>query len=515
MKVLLTFMLLLSGSPDFDSAVLFLTGASSMEDLDETTLERFRALQLRPLDLNRCSRSRLVSSGLMSAFQAASLLDWRQRSGDVLSYTELGLVDGFTPDYAEALKPFTTLESSGPPGKRRQVRMHHDLMLRASARSSGEETEHCYGMKYKAALGETAELNWSTRNSYSDKKLGIGTVSAAVYGRKYLGKMILGHFNARFGQGLNLWSGFSMQPWSSVQAMRKNSTGLSPTGSFSPSHLGAAADFEFGRWSVAMAYSIKEKMPVGAISYTGKRFTAGLTARTGAVGADFKLGFPNVGVYGEFCWQGRPDGVLGLRWLPSYGTELIGFARFADGLPEAAAGVSAQSFSSVVYWSSKQARAFVKYNPQLNAGPVTIVPSLRLAACRKDGWRLEARGELQAEAWEWMLRSRLDLVKCNGISWLFCSEAGLTGGRLRTWLRWTLFKVENWDDRIYVYERDAPGTFNVPAYYGKGWALSLAGSWKIAVRHAMYYRISYVEYPWNSDYKAPKLEVKVQYQLSL
>ena len=35
-------------------------------------------------------------------------------------------------------------------------------------------------------------------------------------------------------------------------------------------------------------------------------------------------------------------------------------------------------------------------------------------------------------------------------------------------LRATLFCAWDWDARIYCYERDAPGTFSVPAYYGKG-----------------------------------------------
>ena len=30
-----------------------------------------------------------------------------------------------------------------------------------------------------------------------------------------------------------------------------------------------------------------------------------------------------------------------------------------------------------------------------------------------------------------------------------------------------------WDDRLYLYERNAPGTFRVPARYGQGWFLHL------------------------------------------
>ncbi|MBQ6821825.1 MAG: hypothetical protein IJP39_05380, partial [Bacteroidales bacterium] len=105
----LMMLVLLALCPGFEGAVLFLTGASCIEDLDESTLERFRALEQRPLDLNAAGSRRLVASGLVSAFQAASLIEYRLESGEILSYTELGLVDGFTPAYAEALRPFTVL----------------------------------------------------------------------------------------------------------------------------------------------------------------------------------------------------------------------------------------------------------------------------------------------------------------------------------------------------------------------------------------------------------------------
>ena len=32
-----------------------------------------------------------------------------------------------------------------------------------------------------------------------------------------------------------------------------------------------------------------------------------------------------------------------------------------------------------------------------------------------------------------------------------------------------LFDIDHWDDRIYVYERDAPGNFSSRAFCGRGW----------------------------------------------
>ena len=71
--------------------------------------------------------------------------------------------------------------------------------------------------------------------------------------------------------------------------------------------------------------------------------------------------------------------------------------------------------------------------------------------------------------------TRLEGSSAGGSSFggLVYQEGGYTSpsGRWRVSLRATLFCAGDWDARIYCYERDAPGTFSVPAYYGKGTGL--------------------------------------------
>jgi hypothetical protein len=79
-------------------------------------------------------------------------------------------------------------------------------------------------------------------------------------------------------------------------------------------------------------------------------------------------------------------------------------------------------------------------------------------------------------------------------------------------LRAGAFCVDNWDDRIYVYEYDAPGSFNVPAYYGRGvWTASVL-SWKLSRAVRLYVRGCYISYPFMSvEKKKPgKAELKLQ-----
>ncbi|MBO4768439.1 MAG: hypothetical protein J5495_02775, partial [Bacteroidales bacterium] len=387
-------------------------------------------------------------------------------------------------------------------------------MLRGAARESGGAAASG-GLKYKFSAGDRAELSWATRTTYSDPHLGIGTVSAALYGKKHLGKLVLGHFNARFGQGLTQWSGFSMSPWGGVGALRRNGTGFSSTTSFNAEHCGAAVDFEFGRWTAGGGYSFQDKLGMGNVAYTGKRFTAGLTVTGKALGADFKWGFPGGVVFGEAAWNGGPAGVAGVYWVPAYGSAVAAMVRYSSGIPEASAGTRGRDYEAMVYWSSKQLRAQAKCSHDFSVWKMTLTPRLRIAARRKESWRLEGRGELKLTLEPFEAASRLDVVRGEKVSWLFNSEAGVNSEKFRCWLRWTLFCVDDWDDRIYVYERDAPGAFNVPAYYGRGQALSVAGVWKPSRKHRFDFRVSFIEYPWMTEEKASKLEVKLQYQLSL
>ena len=69
---------------EFMKAVLELAGCLSVEELDEDEVERYSDLHDNPLHLNYASRSKLLSSGLMSAYQVAVLMDHREMTGDIL-----------------------------------------------------------------------------------------------------------------------------------------------------------------------------------------------------------------------------------------------------------------------------------------------------------------------------------------------------------------------------------------------------------------------------------------------
>ena len=121
-------------------------------------------------------------------------------------------------------------------------------------------------------------------------------------------------------------------------------------------------------------------------------------------------------------------------------------------------------------------------------------------------------GESDADAWK--ARFRLEGLLCKSLSGLTYIELGRKASNLSAYLRGTLFVVDNWDDRIYSYERDAPGNFTVPAYYGRGVALSFVGGhkfrqWKKKTLR-VYLRVSDISYFLMSTPKPSVREARVQ-----
>ena len=595
----------------FEEAVVLLSGASCVEDLSEEEMLRWESLASHPVNLNVAGRSRLISSGLFTQFQVVSLLDYRGRTGAVLSWSELALVDGFSTEIVSALRVFATLgvEVAGGgfvPGRRESFRLSGSVTGKGAGRVSVESAQDgasssgspgrfsaatlAGGVKLELAAGERAVLYSSIRNTLSDTRFSSPTFSAAYYGKQALGQVVIGHFQARFGQGLVLWSGFRMSGYSSVGAFRRNGNGFSPTGSYSPTLLGVATDWHFGAWRLSLGYSFGKSwediaggLPIGNLTWTGRTATLGLTATSKAAGFEARWSLPGGwGLFGEMAtdWKSL-SAVAGAVRVPSYGHKWALLARWfgpgskeysglalgyagpsleatldagVKGLGAVRAEASGQSggaalarwlasggqmqIKAVAQWKpvfemsggdafrlSPQVRVVARWRPEeIPASPTktAAAPSAMATSPTQTfspatplgipGMRLELRGVLAAESGPWLLGGRYDAVWYRGFAWNWYAEAGFRTDALKVWLRGGIFKVDEWDDRIYVYERDAPGSFTVPARYGRGWNASLYAAWKLHARHNIWLRIETVEYPWNLSPKEGRVEARLQYR---
>lgn len=549
MILLLPLLLLpLSGSSQTelpDGSILSLTGALGMEELDESVLERFDRLLSSPVRLNLASDSRLVSSGLLSRYQAASLRDYRNTHGDVLSAGELALVDGFGAEYVRAISPFISFESPTIPGQTSsgggfEAEGSSRLTLRLS--ESGPGWGHL--SKLRAGMSDRWEVALAAKSTPSAPKWPPEAVSgsAVYYGRRHLAKAVAGDFNTRFGQGLLLWSGFSLSGAPAAASFARHPTGISPAWTASPAmtRRGAAVELVFGRLSLSGFVSLKG--PAGAnLSFFTRKGQYGLTALSERrISADLRRSLGKFDLFAEAACDmenGVPAAVGGIIFNPAYGSHI---ALLLRDYPSGYAGQYAGAFRSSSRTSDERgvslgldARGFsltadLAQHPSKGTFQMKLVFkgskdfSEQLAASVKltsrfrpsdsCSWRNEGRADLR---WQppggFRLTGAADVCHCRGTSWLAFLESGydFAGGRLRKLSaagRITVFNADSWDDRIYCYEGNVPGAFSVPAFYGRGYSAYFLSSLK--TRHVdLSIRASVLGYPWMDEKKPGKAEL--------
>ena len=108
-----------------------------------------------PLSINLASASSLVESGLFSQYQAASICDYRQSSGDILSLTELLSVDGIGADFAERVSPFISLEGNLGKSSGSNRIFCGDVRSRAALKPSFDgSVPWSFGVRYSSKVGE-------------------------------------------------------------------------------------------------------------------------------------------------------------------------------------------------------------------------------------------------------------------------------------------------------------------------------------------------------------------------
>ena len=653
----------------FEDAVLLLCGAGTLEELSEDEWERYRHLADHPLDLNACTRSAMLSSGLFSPFQAASLLDRRMRDGDILSYTELGYTDGFTPELARALSHFVVLRSRNPPGKPSVPQLHASLLLRtscsgsssvpaaraalqtaaahstsgANSTASGKNPSAAtsssasgkndpfsgsaaFGIKTAISLEGRLDAFWSARKSYSDRTFGPGTISLAIYGKSIPGRILLGDYSARFGQGLLLWSGFSIAGFSSVQSFRRNASGLSASSSFTRTLHGIGLDLTLGRSTISAVWStpVQSTTPrllslnynhIFRTSSTGATLLAD-PGRLYAASIDFRAGLPRLSLSGEFAFEllpapasaalapapasaaasaavpslaatavaasasasvapvaaesaasatPQPDspaaifvpaGLLSAVWTPSYGNRLAVLARYYPqnwsqlaASPPSAFSTAKDEFGSAFLFQSARytlsldlARRLSEANWQYRLlasanlpfrlglpgrtqrkvnsstgidGTISVRSLSRFRPSQSLPFRQDLRCDLKLELNRFKLNTRCNLLWCRNFAMLGYIEPGFSDQFFSLWFRLTGYSVPSWDDRISTWERDIPGSFTVPARYGKGLALSCTSSLTIQrkrLRHRLNARLSYDVYS-RKETLTRKPELKLQYRM--
>lgn len=585
-------------------AIALILGAASVEELDPADVERFEWRSAHPLGINSASRQKLSESGLFTDFQTASLLDYIERTGPVLSRSELSYVDGFDAEIAEALSFFISFDESPPPKARWRPEGSLYSDFTASIRhGTSADYSGGYGAYARVERGETLELAlggagaWNAQTGASGKSASLSgkvvsslksfTFSAAATLPGNRARLYAGDFNLRFGQGLSQWSTMLVDDPSSAMSLIRRPTGLktsrSRSGNYAQTGLGAT--FETRRLTLTgvvtvpnlktvlinTANSTRKKSDVAGVqalvnfNWWGRWVSCGLTSTvlclpaarapaasaegisaapggmewrcTADFAADFRGCFKGVSLAGE---------VAGGYGMPFRATLSCVSPRLAEHFRVGASLRYAPQRHIAVLTSEYSARSGHKASISLRlrhieaktssaASPPKITDDLRIDSRYKFRWQENSFAALR-------IRETLNLndlnssaFSCRGdvaagycdiwasggsVSFSKSSKWGMVAyleqicrkeGIVAAYLRAGIFSVDDWNGRIYVYEHDVEGRFNVPAFYGRGFWTSLSGSWRFCRCGKFSARAAYFSYPFMrpSDRKPDKVEARI------
>ncbi|MBO7397028.1 MAG: hypothetical protein J6T89_03115 [Bacteroidales bacterium] len=518
---------------------MYLGGAATEEEADPSLVERLESRLGRPVRIN----SKRLDPELLSPYQRASIADYRRRSGDILSWEELSLVDGFGTEAVKALRPFLSLESSAAPGMADTLSRPatREVLLRTTLKNTG--------VKYREN-GEWYRLGVSVR-----ERDGTGYFEATA-GRF---RAVAGDYNLRFGQGLALWSGFSMESLASPDAFIRRQGGLSPAWSYSPGGLwrGVAAAWEGSGMNVSAFSDFREgkggaraevftrHFQVGGLFLTGRqqplRISADARGNWRGLDSALELAFQSGGGFaGKGALSFRPLEQFRLffqaRAIPSaYSGKKNGEYALAAGVRHTSsawmllAGKSGFGSSVPLFSASLTADAALLPRPDLDEpfrrqlrfwADAALQPTPLLSLDFRlngryrsyEAGRTGIRSDLSLASGPWNAKLRAEAAFCGSLPGLLgYLEAGYKDARAALWLRFTAFRIDDWAARIYCYERDAPGTFSVPAYNGRGLAASLYANLKWMWGPVRFTASLRAACKWRKDREAePALGVQLQ-----
>lgn len=557
-------------------AICNLTGMT-MEEMDPLEAEKLEDISSSPLHINSMSVSELKETGIFTHYQAVSLKDYILRHGAVMSVAELAMVDGFGEGFARRLSPFISFDNESCLANPylASEEFHTDIALRSGIRlrEKQETPEVNYGMRCKMSSNKRFEGGLAVNRSYSSESMKPDALSGnLVWHPDCLdGQIVIGDFNARFGQGLALWNGMSIGGTLSPDTFLRRTSGISPSSSFTGNYSfhGIAGDVTFRRLAISSMLSACRKdnavvvTPGFNLTWLGKQGQIALTHYADISGMMQDIGIPDmkssidfacclsgIDAFGELAYDWvfntvafivgttfpageRFRAAYMLRYYPSryssskssaarsgtkcsneYGASMsVAFKQNGNVSVDGKLGIDASYYPISKVLGNKSVQ--IKFDTSWEFKPMdTFSCSLRLTE-RIRSWgnpfRSELRIDLDYTPGEYLLSMRLDALMCVKPSALAYIEGGYLAKKLRLYLRQGFFHVDNWDDRIYSYERDLPGSFSVPAYYGRGLWTALNMSWHIADWIKLYIRAAVTDYVLMKEFKPGKAELELQF----
>ena len=229
----------------------------------EELMRFYEELARRRPSINSLSRRRLEECAIFTAFQVESLIEYRERYGDILSEGELALVDGFNAEMAALCSELFSFDAAGA---QESAKWQHNAILKARTQYSAFAP--AVTAKYSLRKGDRYRFGITADSDASELSKGHPVPDflsgyAAWGGIGKLKQLIAGDFIVRAGQGLVCWKAFDLKAFGTPSSMAKQPRGVQPYTSSSESGFfrGAAATFALGQAELTLFAS---RTPVDA-----------------------------------------------------------------------------------------------------------------------------------------------------------------------------------------------------------------------------------------------------------
>lgn len=238
------------------------------------------ALKSRKIKINIASQQDLERIPQLNIFQIHNLLEYRRKTGFILSPFELRAVKGFNKNKIEEILPL--LDFSLKPEKfqfpnRKTIRFsRNDFIIRDKfniQKRRGFQLDsggyfgnpHSimarYKFNFRGKIGAALHLQQDAGEPFQTvaKRVNIDFASFNIFLKdyKFINSLVIGDFNFEFGQGLNLWSGIGFGKSSNVGQIQRFSRGVIPYSGGEENRFfrGIASDFKIGKINFISFYS--------------------------------------------------------------------------------------------------------------------------------------------------------------------------------------------------------------------------------------------------------------------
>ena len=490
-------------------------GGSDLEGL----VNYCEQLMEAPLDINSATEGELGAFPLLSPFQVASLLEYREQYGDILSRGELEQVDGFNAEKVDNLLPFISFGGSSSICPSTEERISHKIVLRGTEKFAAEDRWGYYG-KYQFKVGDRLQVGSTVSSNGVSAHLKVGGVSL---GDKFLIRSgVVGDYSVRLGQGLLVWNSFSLSGAGDPSSLLKLGGMVVPYTASTPEEafrgVGLSLDYA-DKVEASLFFSEQsDRVAGGSVAFRGDRWRVGVNALASSEGGGVSIdGVWSIGRFRLFS-EGAIDfdgdgailcGVVApvtgsfecsalVRWYsPEYSAKYAGAFSSISSSKDQVGGFVNMMWTPIpgIVWRGTMD---VVYYPAPRWG--VKVPSFEVESSNELEWsrgdhEVLLRGRYRYYSHQGRHQSGVRIhysykpssgiygavrgeVVWNNIykgtlspgvaSYLECGYLS-TGGKWDVVVRGTVYHIDEWDNRIYFYERDLPQSFSVPALYRRGW----------------------------------------------